>query len=130
MSEIQYAEKNAGASGGKAPSLIALVQKAIARRAESATQFRSGSREDLAKKEDEEATLLKKFLPKQMDVEELEKVVEGVLRKMQEEGKDAGGNAKKMAGMVIREVNAQVDRATAPGSFVSQVVNSVLEKRK
>lgn len=48
-----------------------VVQRAVKRRREAAEQMRAGNREDLASKEDQEAELLKQYLPAQLGEDEV-----------------------------------------------------------
>ena len=117
LSEQQYAAKQ---SGGTPATLSSLLQKAVARRREAATQFRQGQRDDLAEKEEEEAVILERFLPRQMSVEEVEAVAKQALAELG----DVDG--KKKLGALIKAVNARVDRSAAPGAIVSKACANVL----
>ena len=52
-----------------------VVARGIKQRRESAEQMRSGGREELAQKEDGEAEVLKRFLPPQLDEDEVRFIV-------------------------------------------------------
>ncbi|PWN31205.1 GatB/YqeY domain-containing protein [Meira miltonrushii] len=126
LSEQQYAQKSQQTNGGKiASSMISIIQKALAKRQESAKQFRAAnpSREDLAEKEDKEADLIRKFLPEQISKEELENVVKSAI----EEAKKAGIDGKKLMGEVMKRVGGQVDKARAPGGLISEAVKKFLQ---
>lgn len=106
--------------------MVSIVQKAVAKRQESARQFRAAKppREDLAEKEDREASLIKAFLPEQISAQELESIV----RRAIDEAKAAGSEGKKIMGDVMKQVNGQVDKARAPGALVSETVRRLLSK--
>lgn len=125
LSEQQYAQKSQQISGKAASSLISIIQKAIAKRQESAKQFRAANpaREDLAEKEDKEADLIRKFLPEQISKEELESVVKSAI----EEAKTAGIDGKKLMGEVMKRVSGQIDKARAPGGLISEAVKKLLQ---
>ena len=126
LSEQQYAQKAQQMGAGKTTTtLISIIQKAIAKRQDSAKQFRAAnpSREDLAEKEDKEANLIKKFLPEQMSKEELESIVKSAI----DEAKEAGIDGKKLMGEVMKRVGGQIDKARAPGGVISEAVKKLLQ---
>lgn len=102
------------------------MQRAVARRQESARQFRAASppREELAEKEDREASFIQTFLPEQISTGELE----GIVQKALEEAQHAGVTGKKLMGDVMKRVNQQVDKARASGAMVSDVVRRMLPR--
>lgn len=113
----------------KAPKpgqLISVLQKALAKRQDSAQQFRDArpAREDLASKEDTEADLIKSFLPEQIPAEELTKVVEQAVA----DAKAAGIEGKKLMGDVMKRVSTQVDKARAPGAMISDAVKKCIDQ--
>ncbi|CAD6892558.1 unnamed protein product [Tilletia controversa] len=133
LSEYQYAQKqpNAASGTGSPASLSVVLQKAAAKRAEAAAQFRAATpspREDLAEKEDAEAKIIKAFLPEPMSREELEGVVRQVLDSIRGSADGAGVEAKKLVGQVIKGVNAVVDKARVTGGEVSKAVNDILKQ--
>ncbi|MDM5147193.1 GatB/YqeY domain-containing protein [Candidatus Persebacteraceae bacterium Df01] len=58
---------------------VAVTQKLIKQRRESATQYGSAGRDELAAREREEITILEPFLPPQLDEKELEQAVEAAI---------------------------------------------------
>lgn len=130
LSEQQYAQKaqqisNNSSKNSTTSTMISIIQKAIAKRQESAKQFRAAnpSREDLAEKEDKEADLIRKFLPEQISKEELDTVVKAAI----EEAKKAGIDGKKLMGEVMKRVSGQIDKARAPGGLISEAVKKLLQ---
>ena len=55
--------------------IISLLKKMQKQREESINLYKKGKREDLVKIEEEEIKIIKQFLPKQMDDEEIMKIV-------------------------------------------------------
>ena len=55
--------------------IISLLKKMQKQREESINLYKKGKREDLVKSEEEEIKIIKQFLPKQMDDEEIMKIV-------------------------------------------------------
>ena len=74
LSDIRNREIELGHEAGD-EDVLALLGTAIKRRREAAEQMRSGGREELAAKEDQEATLLQVYLPPQLDEAEVREMV-------------------------------------------------------
>lgn len=127
LSEHQYSLKS-----GSATTLVSLLNKAISRRQESASQYTDANRRDLADKEHSEADTLRKFLPAQMGEAEVKKLVEDVVAKFTEQGnetkqgaKEEASMAKKMMGAVMKEVKSQVE-GRFEGKKLKDIVDGVL----
>lgn len=119
LSDITYASKatpNARESNTDA-DISVLIQRAIKRRQESATQYRAGGRVDLAEAEETEVTVLQRYLPEQMSEEEIEAEVRKIVEKV-------GAKEPKDLGRVMKEWS--VDGARAPKKVVSEVAKKVL----
>lgn len=56
-----------------------IIQKSLKQREDAATQFKEANREDLYEKEIAEANVLREYLPKQLDDEELEILIKKIL---------------------------------------------------
>jgi uncharacterized protein len=74
LSEIRNREIELGREAGDEDVQV-LATTAIKRRREAAEQMRSGGREELAAKEEQEARLLQRYLPPQLDEEEVRAMV-------------------------------------------------------
>jgi uncharacterized protein len=100
------------------------VQKLIAtsmkQRQDSIDQFKQGGREDLVAKEAAELEFLKSFMPKQLDEEELRKLVDWAVT----EAKAAG---PKDMGAVMKLLMPKV-QGRADGKLVSSLVNARIPK--
>jgi uncharacterized protein YqeY len=59
--------------------VLAILNKMIKQRRESATQFRAGERIDLAEKEDKEITVLVDYLPQQLTEVEVDALVDAAI---------------------------------------------------
>lgn len=98
--------------------VLTLIRRSLKQRVEAASQFRSGDREDLAKNEDEEAEILKKYLPAMLSEGEIKKVVVGKIEQMKiTDKKDMG----KLIGAVMGELKGKAD-----GSIVKKIVEENL----
>lgn len=118
LSDHQYALK---AGGGAVTSLASILQKAITRRKDSAQQYTDAKRPDLAEKEHSEASLIQRFLPKQMDESELKTIVEQAVSAARGQGIEA----KKLLGVVMKEVRGRVGGG-AEGKRLKEIVERVL----
>lgn len=97
---------------------VKLVQKLVKQRKDSATIFSEQGREDLAAPELAQVKVLEQFLPEQLSVEEIEKVVEQVIANTGASGmKDMG----KVMGMVSKELAGKAD-----GKTISNIVKKKL----
>ncbi len=73
-------EKTSGRSTALSPEEeIKLLQKLVKQRKESAAIYRSQQRDDLARAEEEEITVIEKFLPEQMNEEQLTGILKNII---------------------------------------------------
>ena len=96
----------------------AVVQREVKKRRDSAEQFTSGGRPELAAKEQSEIAVLEIFLPKQLSPEELEAIVRTTIQEI-------GATDKKQMGAVMKAVQAKV-AGRADGKTISQEVQKQL----
>lgn len=98
------------------------IQKIIGtimkQRLDSIEQFRSGGREDLAVKEEAEATFLKQFLPAQMTEAEVAAVVDWAVK---ESGATSAKEMGKVMGLLMPKVQGKAD-----GKLVNTLVKAKL----
>ena len=83
---------------------------------DSATQYTSASRLDLAAVESREADLLSKFLPPLLSQEE----IDACLREVINEGNLKTENSKKALGLALKAFYARVDKANVDGQQVKK----------
>ena len=93
--------------------IIKLLQKLVKQRKESASIFRDQGRVDLAESEEAQIEVISQFLPEQLSVEEVEKVVNEVIHSvgatsMKEMGKVMGMANKKLVGKTDGKLIAQI----------------------
>ena len=93
--------------------IIKLLQKLVKQRKESASIFRDQGRVDLAESEEAQIEVINQFLPNQLSVEEVEKVVNEVIHSVgatsiKEMGKVMGIANKKLAGKTDGKLIAQI----------------------
>ena len=75
---------------------LAAVRKQIKQREDSAQQFRSAGRQELADKEEAEITVLKQFMPAELGREEVEAILETVLQETRASSKKDMGRVMKL----------------------------------
>ena len=111
LSEI----KNTGIQKGGELSeadIIPVIQKEVKKRIEAAEGFRSGGREEQAKKEEDEAKILEEYLPAQITDEELTQVVENSIKEIGAVGLSDMG---KVIGAVMGKVSGRADGGRVSG---------------
>src|SRR6476660_1863439 len=97
---------------------VAVVQKEVKKRRDSAEQFEKGGRPELAEKEKKEIAVLEEFLPKALSPEELEQLVKATIT-------EVGATGKKDMGAVIKAVQAKA-AGRADGKSISGLVGKLL----
>ncbi len=99
---------------------IKLLQKLVKQRKDSLDIFRQQNRADLAQKEEEEIAIIEKFLPKQMDGEELKTVIAEIIAQT---GASSPADMGKVMGVASKQLAGQAD-----GKSISAVVKELLSK--
>lgn len=116
LSQIKY-EEIAKQKELSDEEIVSLLQKEIKKRKEAIEMFKKGNRSDLVKEEEEQITIIQKFLPQQLTEEELNKVIDEVLS-LEKEEKNMG----KIIGLVVSRVKGKAD-----GSTVADLVRQKLQ---
>ena len=101
LSEIRNREIEVGASLDD-DEVVRVVSRAVKQRREASEQMRRGGREELARKEDDEATLLSTYLPEQLPEED----VRGLVRRAIEAG---AGDMGSVMGRIMPEIRGRFD---------------------
>ncbi len=118
---IILAKTSEGAGGElKAEDEIKLLQKLVKQRKDSLDIYQKQNREDLAKKEQEEIEIIEKFLPRQMDTEELKSVLTSLI-------KELGVSSPAEMGKVMAAATKQL-AGKADGKTISVLVKEILSK--
>ncbi|WP_299164069.1 GatB/YqeY domain-containing protein [uncultured Eudoraea sp.] len=108
---LAQTEKGAGDEMSDADE-IKLIQKLVKQRKDSAAIFKEQGREDLAEPELAQVAVIEKFLPAQLSVDEVEKIVVQIIETTGASGmKDMG----KVMGMVSKQLAGQADGKTISG---------------
>lgn len=85
--------------------VIEVIRKGIKRRKESVEMYTKGNREDLASKESAEIQLLEKYLPPEVDLEELRTAVRTAIA-------GGAGNIGAVMGKVMPQFKGRADGTT------------------
>ncbi|NJB70792.1 hypothetical protein GGR42_001254 [Saonia flava] len=118
-SALLLAQTESGAGGGLSEEdEVKLVQKLVKQRKDSAAIFTEQGREDLAAPELAQVAVIEKFLPEQLSVEEIEKVVVQTIDAIGASGMQDMG---RVMGMVSKELAGQAD-----GKTISTIVKAKL----
>jgi len=97
---------------------IKLLQKMMKQRKESLAIYTEQGRSDLAATEEEEISVISKYLPEQMGEEELKKLIQGIVQETGAEGmKDMG----KVMGIANKTLAGK-----AEGKMIASVVKGLL----
>ncbi len=86
--------------------VIGIVAKQIKTRKESIVEFEKGGRDDLIKQTENEIKILEKYLPEQLTLEEVTKIIDEVFEEVKPESmKDMG----KLMGKITPKVKGKFD---------------------
>ena len=99
-------------------NFIGVLQREIKKRKEAIEAYQQGKRDDLVAKEKEELEILNKYLPQQLSLEELETIVQSVIKEM---GASSMADLGKVMGAVMGRVKGGAD-----GKVVSEAVKRVI----
>jgi len=99
---------------------LKILQKLVKQRRESAAIYKTANREDLAKKELFEASIIETFLPKQLSVEEVTEKIRAIIAQT---GASSIKEMGKVMGMASKELAGKADN-----KMISEIVKSLLNK--
>ena len=97
---------------------VALVQKLVKQRKDSAAIYKDQGREDLAGPELAQVAVLERFLPEQLSEEQIKEIVAKVIA-------DLGASSMKDMGRVMGTVNQQL-AGKADGKTIAMIVKTQL----
>jgi hypothetical protein cdiviTM7_02614 len=115
--EVSLGKRDEGLNDAEVEKVLA---REVKKRVESAELYRSNGRAELAEPEEQEAEILREFLPEQLSEAEIVAIVEDVLASMNDV------SMQKM-GQVIGVVKQKVGNA-ADGALVARIVKEKLTK--
>ena len=117
LSEIKNAQIQKGADLSD-EEITQVIQHEVKKRKEAAAGFRTGDREEAALKEETEQRLLEGYLPDQLPIEELTKIVETTITEV---GATGIADMGKVIGVVMGKAGGRSD-----GGTVSAIVKERL----
>ena len=114
--------KTAEGAGGelKEEDETKLLQKLVKQRRDSLEIYQQQKREDLATKEQEEISVIEKFLPKQMTDEELKQALSAIITQV---GASSAADMGKVMGVATKQLAGKAD-----GKAISSGVKELLSK--
>ncbi|CAO3589696.1 unnamed protein product [Absidia cylindrospora] len=119
ISDYTYFIKSPNAPTGHSEDamVVSVLQKSIKKRQDSIAQYTAGGRPELAANEQEELSIIKRYLPEQMDAAAIEEKVRTLVEQV-------GATSMKDMGKVMKAWT--VDPATADRKLVSDAVKKIL----
>ncbi len=113
--------KTAEGAGGelKEEDEMKMLQKLIKQRKDSLEIYEQQKRDDLAQKEEEEIAVIEKFLPKQLDAEELKQILSKIIA---ETGASSVADMGKVMGAATKQLAGRADGKTI-GAMVKTLLN-------
>jgi len=97
--------------------IISVISHQIKTRRESIVEFEKGNREDLINKTNEEIKLLQEYLPAQLSVDEINKILDDAFNKV-------NPTSAKDMGLIMKEVSPLLK-----GKADMSVVSSIIKER-
>jgi uncharacterized protein YqeY len=97
---------------------LSVLQKEAKKHQDSIKQYEAADRDDLANEEKAELEVIEKYLPEQMSLEELEKIVEEAISSLNASGPSDMG---KVIGMVRAKTEGKAD-----GSMIAEIAKQKL----
>ncbi len=120
LSEIKNAEIAKG-NPLSDEDIVSVLQKEVKKRKEAVAAFRKGGREEQAQKEEAESQILEGYLPAQLQLEELTKIVETTITEI---GATGVADMGKVIGAVMGKVKGQTDGTTVSNLVRERLSNS------
>ena len=98
-------------------AILEILAKEIKKRKDSLEDIEKSGREDLIKQVNDEMAIIKAYLPKELSLEELEKIIEEVIA-------ETGATSMKDMGKVM-----QAAKAKRAGRADNKVINEIVKKK-
>ena len=99
-------------------SVISIIEKMLKQRNDSIEAFKKANRIDLVDKEEFEVSVLKNYMPEQMNSEEVEKIIQEVIKKI-------GASSMKEMGPVMAQAK-EILSGKANMAEVSKIIKAKL----
>ncbi len=98
--------------------IIQIIAKEAKKRKDSLADYEKSGREDLISEIKEEIKIIEEYLPAQLSVEEIEKIVSEIISNL-------GATSMKDMGPVMKEAKAKIG-ASSDGKTINEVVKKLL----
>ena len=98
---------------------LQVISSLIKQRRDSIEQFQKGGREELARKEADEITVLEKYLPPPVDPAELEAAVDAAIQ-------ETGATSPREMGKIMKVLSVKFTGAQVDGKALSELVRRKL----
>ena len=98
--------------------IIDIIAKECKKRKDSLADYEKSGREDLIAQVNEEISILSEYLPKQLSIEEVEKIVKQIIE-------DEGATSMKDMGKVMKSAKEKIG-AQSDGKTINEVVKKLL----
>lgn len=99
-------------------TVISIIEKMLKQRNDSIEAFKKANRTDLVDKEEFEVSVLKNYMPEQMNAEEVEKIIQEVIKKI-------GATSMKEMGPVMAQAK-EILSGKANMAEVSKIIKAKL----
>lgn len=117
-SEITKLEVSGAKKEATDEDIVKIVKKLIKQRNEASRQYQKGNRPELAEKEKKEAEMLEEYLPEQLSVDELKKIIKETIHEVEAE-------SMTDVGKVMQAVMSKT-KGTADGTTVIEILQELL----
>ena len=101
--------------------IVNILKNMVKQRCESIELYEKGNRQELADKEKKEIDIIKKFLPEELNKNEIEQICKEVIEKLQ--AKNMSDMGKVMAEIKNHKSSYQIDMANA-SSYVKLILSN------
>jgi uncharacterized protein len=115
---LEKTKGGAATEGLSEDAEMRLLQKLVKQRRESAEIYRNQNRADLAETEEFQSSVIENYLPKQLDADEVRKILASVIE-------STGAQSMKDMGRVMGEANKQL-AGKADNKSVAAIVKDLL----
>ena len=99
--------------------VIEVLARAVKSRKESIAEYKKGNRDDLVKNEEAEIKVIERYMPKQLNEEEIKKIAQETIKEV---GASSPADMGKVMGKLMPKMKGKAD-----GNMVSRIVQSELK---
>ena len=107
--------------------VMSILSSEIKKRKDAIELYQKGDRPELADKEKKEIQIIKKYLPEQLPLEELRKLVEESINKIMKDPSSPTNSSGQVMGKVMADLMPKV-KGRADNSEISKIIKELLNK--